>query len=120
MFSVLALALAAMSNGAAVAAAAAPQVVTHPVWLTRPSDSEWGAAYPDYALRHKIGGEAMITCVVNVQGLLEACRAVSESPSGDGFGRAALLLAPRFSMTPVSGPDGPVVAIVNIPISFKI
>ncbi len=105
---------------AAAAAAAAPQVITHPDWLTRPSDSEWGAAYPDYDLRHKISGEAVITCVVNVRGLLEACQVVSESPPGDGFGRAALLLAPRYSMTPVSGPDGPIAAVVNIPISFEI
>ena len=105
---------------AVAAAASAPQVVTHPVWLTRPSDSEFGAAYPDYALRHKISGEAQITCVVNVHGLLEACQVVSESPPDDGFGRAALLLAPRYSMTPILGPDGPIAANVTIPISFTI
>jgi TonB family protein len=105
---------------AAVAAAAAPQVITHPAWLTRPSAGDFSTAYPAYALKHNIAGEALITCVVNVHGLLEACQVVSESPPDDGFGRAALLLAPRFSMTPASGPDGPVAATVNIPIGFKI
>jgi len=109
-----------LSLFAAVAAASAPQVVAHPVWLTRPSAGDFSTAYPAYALRRNIGGEAVITCGVNVHGLLEACQVVSESPPDDGFGRAALSLAPRFSMTPASGPDGPVPAIVTIPINFKL
>jgi TonB family protein len=103
---------------ATVAAASAPQVVTSPTWLTRPSASELGAVYPANALRHHTDGEAAITCVVNVHGLLEAYKVVSESPPGEGFGAAALLLAPRFSMTPASGPNGPMPAIKNIPIRF--
>jgi len=105
---------------AALAASTSAQAVTDPDWLTRPSADQLGAVYPVHAGRHHINGQVMITCVVNVHGLLEACEVVSESPPGEGFGAAALLLAPTFTMRPASGPDGPVPATITIPIGFRI
>jgi TonB family protein len=105
---------------AAVAAASAPQAITKPDWLTRPSASELSAVYPAHAMQHHIAGQAAITCVVNVHGLLEACQVVSESPRGEGFGAAALLLAPTISMTPAIGPAGPVPWTVTIPIRWEL
>jgi TonB family protein len=103
---------------AAGAVAASPPTLQAPDWLRKPTAQELGNVFPTNALRHNLGGQAMIMCVVNVHGLLEGCVVSSESPHGEGFGAAALLLAPRFSMRPAIGPKGPVPAIINIPIRF--
>ena len=77
---------------AAAAVAAAPQQIANPSWRSRPSGDQMSAVYPAHAAQQRIGGRAMINCVANVNGLLEACQVVSESPTGEGFGAAALLL----------------------------
>lgn len=105
---------------AAAAVAAAPQQIANPSWRSRPSGDQMSAVYPAHAAQQRIGGRAMINCVANVNGLLEACQVVSESPTGEGFGAAALLLAPTFSMNPATGPDGPVPAKITIPIVWNL
>jgi TonB family protein len=104
---------------AAAAVAAEPQQITHPDWRSKPSADQMAAIYPAHAAQLHIGGRAVITCVVNVNGFLEACQVDSESPPGEGFGPAALAMAPSFSMTPATGPDGPVPAKVTIPIIWN-
>jgi TonB family protein len=104
----------------AAAVSSAPQPITRPDWLTRPNADELGRLYPSWALKRRLGGQAVISCVVNVHGLLEACKIDSESPAGWGFGAAALALAPTFSMRPAMGSDGPVPGTVRIPIIFHV
>ncbi|MGH7022869.1 MAG: energy transducer TonB family protein [Caulobacteraceae bacterium] len=103
---------------AAAAVAASPQLITHPDWRKRPTGNDLARVYPAYAAQHHISGRAEMNCIVDVHGLLESCQVTSESPSGEGFGAAALLLAPTFSMNPAFGPNGPVPARINIPITF--
>lgn len=50
--------------------------------------------------------EAVLTCAIGEQGMLSACSIVSETPSGAGFGRAALLSArsAQIDMEKAKGP----------------
>ncbi|HEY5071043.1 MAG TPA: TonB family protein [Caulobacteraceae bacterium] len=95
-------------------------VVTAPDWIRRPSAQDLMDVWPAQATKKGVGGHAVLSCLVNVHGLLEQCQAVSEDPPGLGFGAAALLLAPRFQMRPMSlngvpRPGG----TVQIPIRFQ-
>ena len=104
---------------AAAAAVANGAVTTPPDWLKKPSSDALRAIWPKHALQNHIEGRAVISCTANVHGLLEACVVASETPKGEGFGAAALLLAPAFLFRPASTPDGPVASRVNIPVNFK-
>jgi len=58
-------------------------------WAQRPSARRIGELYPDRALREGVGGRVELSCTV--QGNLSViCSVASESPAGQGFGRAAL------------------------------
>jgi TonB family protein len=105
---------------AAASAAAAPAGYQPPVWLRKPTGSDFANVFPAHAQANRISGEAKIRCVVNIHGLLEQCTVVEESPLGEGFGAAALLLAPTFMMRPPTGPHGPTTGVVNIPIRFLV
>jgi len=103
------------------AAAAAGDAVTNPDWIEKPSGDELASVYPAAAQLLLIPGHALIGCRVAVSGDVEACSVIEESPRGEGFGAAALLLTPRFKMRPqringlaVGG------APVRIPISFAL
>ena len=62
---------------------------------------------------------AEMSCTVMASGKLDACRIVSESPPGMGFGAAALKLRSVFRMSVTTEGGRPVGgAIVNIPIRF--
>ncbi|MDB5433519.1 MAG: hypothetical protein JWP35_4635 [Caulobacter sp.] len=93
--------------------------VTAPDWAKKPSIDSYEAVWPAKALREGRGGKAVIRCDVTERGLLDDCVVVSESPPGEGFGYAALLLAPRFLMKPATRDGVPVRASgVQIPINF--
>jgi hypothetical protein len=60
-----------------------------------------------------------LSCAVNVHGLPEGCRVVSEKPTNMGFGAAALLLTPDFLFKPATVNGRPVPGDVRIPVHFK-
>jgi TonB family protein len=92
---------------------------TRPDWLKKPSFNDILLVWPQIAASKGIGGQGVIKCQVNKQGLLEACTVVSETPPGRGFGDAALKLAPTFLMKLATRNGQPVVSSITIPVNFE-
>jgi TonB family protein len=93
-----------------------------PDWLATPSFEERAKAYPKAALDAGVGGETLMRCNVQPDGGLAGCVLASETPSGMGFGPAALALADRFRMKPEAVPPAPGKAAptVTVPIRWAI
>ncbi len=87
----------------------------HPQGQSLPTPAQMRAAYPPAARRAKLGGLATLECVVARQGLLADCHVKSEDPPGQGFGAAALMLAPAFQVAPFAAGGGH----VTIPVRFQ-
>jgi len=96
-------------------AAKSVHVITNPDWLRKPNVDQMLAVWP---LQGTQNGRAMIDCVVTTTGLLRACNVFTESPPGQGFGPAALILAQTFLMKPKLVDGVPVEGEVRVPIAF--
>jgi protein TonB len=79
--------------------AATPLPKAKPRWARRPSDRDLRAAYPPGAQRRNIEGRVVLDCLIGTD-LAIRCRAVSESPAGQGFAAAALRVAQQFRAAP--------------------
>lgn len=93
--------------------------VVRPGWVRRPTAAELEQVYPPAAAKARLSGRAVIECQVALDGAARACRVVQETPVDQGFGAAALALAPVFRFTPAVV-DGQAVdgAVVRIPVGF--
>jgi hypothetical protein len=72
----------------------------NPNWVRKPSGTEIANVFPKKALEKRVGGRATIRCRVTVEGFLEGCKVVNETPEGLDFGAAGLQLAPQFRLSP--------------------
>jgi TonB family protein len=103
------------------AAPAAPPVIVKPDWVVKPTPADLADVYPPEAVKAGLGGAATIACAVSVEGRLADCKVIDEAPVQAGFGAAALKLAERFQMKPMSRDGQPVSGgKIRIPIRFAL
>ena len=74
-------------------------VVGAVVWVERPTARRISELYPQRALRQGLGGRVALDCTV-LASLAVECAVASESPPGEGFGRAALAAAQSYRSRP--------------------
>lgn len=84
----------------ALADGARAQEIVDPSWASMPDAQAMGDAYPEFASRAGLAGEASLRCMVAPDGTLALCSVDTASPAGLGFDRAALSLVPRFRLNP--------------------
>ena len=89
------------------------------VWAQRPSSRRVSDAYPDRAARQGVGGRVELSCVVQST-LGVSCSVASETPTGMGFGRAALTVAGSYrAATALSNGASAVGARTRIVVQFQ-
>ena len=82
--------------------------------------------YPDRARLHHVEGRAILECALNQSDHLETCWVVSETPTNEEFGPAAMRLAcfarerPRQQSWQTFHVDGDPRVHVQIPMSFRL
>lgn len=95
------------------------QMDTGDDWIHKPDNATILSIWPAAAYGARVSGKATLSCKVDSHGLAEECEILSEYPKGLGFGAAALLLRPSFKLKPAMGPNGPVTAMMTIPVVFN-
>jgi protein TonB len=65
------------------------------IWLQRPTGDDLMALFPPAAAQRGVSGQATLDCGVLATGRLD-CAIASESPTGMGFGKAALAASKKF------------------------
>jgi TonB family protein len=96
-----------------------PHAVTQPGVIAPPSDDVMQSTYPPQALKDHVAGKVALACRVTAQGRLADCSVLDEAPAGQGFGDAALKLAPQFQMQPMLRDGDPTDdGHIVLPISF--
>lgn len=88
------------------------------VWARRPSAASIASVYPQEANRRGIEGKAVLNCSVLANGEL-LCNISSETPTGQGFGKAAIEAARRFRSAPTLSNGTPSAGVrTSVTISF--
>lgn len=98
----------------------APPQTIEPTWVSEPSDREVERAYPSGALADGAPGSVVLGCRERLDGSVDRCEVLQESPAGAGFGRAALKLSRSFRFTPFIADGRPAEVGVRIPYDFDI
>ncbi len=92
-------------------------VNTEADWLHQPSLTDLEGVYPAHA--HANGARVILKCVITVQGGARDCTVLWESPERQGFGAAALLLAPSFQFKPATRARRPVATHEQVSILWQ-
>jgi protein TonB len=121
MFASLLVAAALQAVAQPSAAPDPPIVIHHADWEKFPDGRTFRAFYPKAARESRVEGRVTMHCSVLATGALTRCSTVDESPTGWGFGDAALGMASAFRMKRVT-PSGQSVAggTIAIPMVFQV
>jgi TonB family protein len=76
--------------------------------------------YPERAQREDVPGDVSLSCQVTKDDKLQACRVLSETPAGYGFGKAAVQLAGLMTLPPKDLAHVRPGERVQIPIKFRL
>lgn len=96
-----------------------PPAIIAPDWVATPTPEDAQAVYPKAAAEKRLEGRATLKCGVSADGFLKDCASIAEEPAGQGFGAAALAIAPKFQMAKVTKDGVPVAGgVVRVPIRF--
>jgi TonB family protein len=93
---------------------------TDPKWRIQPNADDIGRVYPAAALKAKVKGRVMMSCETDDEGYLAQCVIKEETPSGYGFGNAALEISAYMRMTPATNYGVPTQGEVDVPINFDL
>lgn len=109
-----------LSMLAAASVATAPLPLSSALWKSKPTIVQLMRAYPEAPRLQRIGGRVEFECEVKADGALDACRMLSETPTGMGFGEAALELSRTMALHPKDR-DGADVAgrVIRVPIRWS-
>ncbi len=91
-----------------------------PDWVSWFGAEEVERAYPLAAYKVGRPGRALLACLGLQDGRVKACRVLSETPAGEGFGRAALTLTRYCRFRPLKVDGRAVEATLRIPIEFSV
>lgn len=92
-------------------------LLTNPPWRSVPNPASVSAAYPKQATELD-GGSAVVRCGFEFDGRTRNCAIISQTPSGKGFGAAAVSLAKEFVVRPAGLPALPLI-LAEIPFAFR-
>lgn len=98
---------------------ARPRAV-QPVWVRQPSSEDVDRVYPSDALIDGVPGSVELNCRERIDGSVDKCEVLRETPLGAGFGRAALKLSRSFRFTPYLSNGQPAEISVQIPYDFSV
>lgn len=94
----------------------APVVIVNPSWLEAPQP--FFEDYPPFAWMIGVDARVDVECMSNAQGLIKDCRVTRETPSGLGFGAAALAIVPRGRLSPRSVDGVPTGSSIALSLPF--
>jgi len=88
-------------------------------WIREPSARDFARYFPDRALDDGESGNVTLDCTIGGNGRLD-CSVVSESPTGYGFGRAAMNISRQVRVDPTL-PDGSPASgrRLSLPLAFR-
>jgi outer membrane biosynthesis protein TonB len=93
-------AIAGLIFGLCAFGAAQAADLNDPVWDRAPGQDDWAKAYPTHAAQAGITGAVKMKCAATSAGMLSDCSVIQETPTGEGFGAAALSLATGMALKP--------------------
>ena len=93
------------------AAAADPMPIPQAQWKRAPSVYERALAYPAHAAERGVSGQATLKCRINDLGMPVKCSIHSETPPGEGFGKALMKLRSKMGFHPPAPGENPWVLI---------
>ncbi len=83
--------------------------IGEPMWVSGPTGAVVRAAFPAKASALGVRrGQVGLSCVADASGRMSECQVLAQSPSGDGFGEAALTLAREMTINPWTEDGRPV------------